>query len=271
MRDKRRRSPRRDSEPPEAPPLSGFALITGGGRGIGASIARALAAGGWRVAVTGRTREQVEAVANEIGGRALVGDVSRRDDVERWFAEAGDIDLLVNNAGIASGGAPAWEEDLGEWWRVFEVNMLGAFLCCRAVLPGMIERAHGRIINISSNAAYGPIGSLSVLESAYSASKAALSRFTEVLNEQTRRYRVFVFAVSPGLVRTDMTKGVFPENAPWTTPERVALLVCAIAEGRLDKLAGRYLHAERDPVDELERRADEIIAEDLNVIRLRRK
>src|SRR5947208_15152918 len=82
--------------------LSGVALVTGGGRGIGANIARELAEGGMRVWVTGRTREQVEAVAAETGGRALVGDVSEREDVEAWFAEVGhEPDLLVNNAGMA--------------------------------------------------------------------------------------------------------------------------------------------------------------------------
>jgi 3-oxoacyl-[acyl-carrier protein] reductase len=273
MRDKGRKSTPPGSAPPapETHPLSGQAVITGGGRGIGASIARELAGVGWRVAVTGRTREQVEAVANEIGGRALIGDVSRRADVERWFAEAGDVDLLVNNAGIASGGVPAWQEDPDEWWRVFEVNMLGAFLCCRTVLPGLIDRRRGRIINVSSNNAFLPVRGRSILESAYSASKAALSRFSEVLNEQTSPHGVFVFTVSPGLVRSDMTRGVFPENAPWTPPELAPRLVRAIAEGRLDSLAGRYLHAEHDPVAELERRADEIIAQDFNAIRLRRK
>ncbi len=273
MRDRRRKSVPPGSEPPapETPALSRLALITGGGRGIGASIARELAGAGWRVAVTGRTREQVEAVANEIGGHALVGDVSRRDDVQRWFAEPGDVDLLVNNAGIATGGAPAWEEDPDEWWRVFEVNVLGAFLCCRTVLPGMVDRGRGRIINVSSGAAYLPVRGRSVLESAYSASKAALSRFSEVLNEQTSPHGVFVFHISPGLVRSDMTKGVFPEDAPWTPSELAPRLVRAISEGRLDRLAGRYLHAEHDPVDELERRADEIIDQDLNAIRLRRK
>jgi NAD(P)-dependent dehydrogenase (short-subunit alcohol dehydrogenase family) len=213
----------------------------------------------------------VEAVANEIGGRALVGDVSQRDDVERWFAEAGDVDLLVNNAGIGTGGVPAWKEEPHEWWRVFEVNVLGAFLCCRTVLPGMIDRGQGRIVNVSSGAAYLPVHGRSVLESAYSASKAAVSRFSEVLNAQTSPHGVLVFHVSPGLVRSDMTKSVFPENASWTPPELAPRLVRAIADGRLDRLAGRYLHAEHDPVDEVERRADEIIAEDLNVIRLRRK
>ena len=86
------------------------ALVTGGGRGIGAGIARELAAAGWHVTVTGRTKEQVEAVAAEIGGAAVVGDVSKREDVERMLAEAGPIDLLVANAGIAI-WEDSWETD----------------------------------------------------------------------------------------------------------------------------------------------------------------
>lgn len=82
--------------------LSGVALVTGGGRGIGANIARELAGAGMDVVVTGRTAEQVEAVAEEVGGRALVGDVSRPEDVERWFAGLRQLDLLVNNAGISA-------------------------------------------------------------------------------------------------------------------------------------------------------------------------
>ena len=101
--------------------LSGVALVTGGGRGIGANIARELAAAGMEVAVTGRTAEQVEAVAAEIGGRALVGDVSTRADVARWFAELGDVDLLVNNAGISGSQDNAWEEDPDDWWRACQL------------------------------------------------------------------------------------------------------------------------------------------------------
>jgi NAD(P)-dependent dehydrogenase (short-subunit alcohol dehydrogenase family) len=87
-------------------PLSGRALVTGGGRGIGENIARELAAAGMRVLVTGRTQTQVESVARDIGGRALIGDVSKREDVERWASEAGDVDLLVCNAGVSGLDSP---------------------------------------------------------------------------------------------------------------------------------------------------------------------
>jgi NADP-dependent 3-hydroxy acid dehydrogenase YdfG len=104
------------------------ALVTGGGRGIGADIARELAGDGWHVTVTGRTLEQVEAVAAEIGGAAVVGDVSQRADVERMVAEADPLDLLVANAGIGLREENAWEADLDDWWRVFETNVLGVHL-----------------------------------------------------------------------------------------------------------------------------------------------
>jgi NAD(P)-dependent dehydrogenase (short-subunit alcohol dehydrogenase family) len=242
------------------------ALVTGGGRGIGRNIALELAAAGAHVTVTGRTRDQVEAVAEEIGGRALVGDASRREDVERWFAEGGDLDLLVNNAGTSVGEHnAAWELDPSDWWHVFEVNVLGVYLCSRAAIPGMLARGGGRIVNVASGAAYLP----DTKSTAYSASKAAVHRFSEILADQLRPHGIPVFSISPGLVRTEMTKGA-PDDAPWTPPELAPRLVRALASGRLDRLAGRYLHAEHDDVDELEARADEIVENDLNAIRLRR-
>jgi 3-oxoacyl-[acyl-carrier protein] reductase len=244
--------------------LDGVALVTGGGRGIGAGIARELAEAGMRVAVTGRTAEQVEAVAAEIGGTGFVGDVSRREDVERWVAELGEVDLLVANAGIAGWESAAWEVDPDEWWHVFEVNVLGVYLCCRAVIPGMIERGRGRIVITGSGAAYLP-GSSST---AYSASKAAVWRFGETLAKQLEPHGIPVFVISPGLVRTEMTEGVFSGDAPWTPPELAPRLVRALASGRADALSGRYIHAEHDDVDDLVRRADEIREQDLNAIRL---
>ena len=147
-----------------------IALVTGGGRGIGANIARRLAGDGWEVVVAARTREQVETVAGEIGGRAVALDVTDREAVERVVADAQPIDLLVANAGVANQGAPTWEMEPDDWWRVFEVNVLGVHLCCRAVIPGMLERGSGRIVITGSGAAYLPPGSGG--RTAYPASKA---------------------------------------------------------------------------------------------------
>lgn len=241
------------------------ALVTGGGRGIGAGIARELAGAGWHVTVTGRTAEQVEEVAREIGGTAVVGDVAKREDVERMLAEAGEIDLLCANAGVAVWES-SWETDPEEWWHLFEVNVLGAYLTCRLALPGMIERGGGRIVITGSGSSYLPGGG----SSAYSASKAAVGRFGEVLAGQVAEHGVKVFVISPGLVRTEMTDR-FGDDAPWTPPELAPRLVLELASGRFDALSGRYLHAEHDPPDELERRIPRILEEDLNAIRLRRE
>jgi 3-oxoacyl-[acyl-carrier protein] reductase len=251
--------------------LVGVALVTGGGRGIGRSIALDLAGAGMQVAMSARTRAQVEAVASETGGLAIEADVSRREDVERMVGETererGPIDLLVANAGVSLWEENAWELEPDEWWRVLEVNLLGVYLCCRAVIPGMLERGRGRIVITGSGAAYLP-GSTST---AYSASKAAAWRFGNVLAEQLRPHGIPVFVISPGLVKTEMTADSFGDDAPWTPPELAPRLVRALASGRLDALSGRYIHAEHDAdLDDLARRADEIVANDLNAIRLRR-
>jgi 3-oxoacyl-[acyl-carrier protein] reductase len=246
------------------------ALVTGGGRGIGANVARELASAGMRVAVSARTREQVDAVASEIGGLAVVADVSRSEDVELLVEdverELGPIDLLVANAGISIlEPEGAWNVHTERWWHVHEVNVLGVFLCCRTVIPGMLERGRGRIVIVASGAAYLP-GSTST---SYSSSKAAVNRFGETLANQLRG-RIPVFPISPGLVRTEMTDGTFPDDAPWTPDECAPQLVRALASGRFDRLSGRYLHAEHDPPEELEERIEQVLADDLNVIRLRR-
>lgn len=250
------------------------AIVTGGGRGIGRLIVLELADAGARVAVTGRTRRQVEATADEIGGLGIVGDVSLAGDVAQLVAEVesklGPIDLLVNNAGISGHQSPFEAESPEEWWNVFEVNVRGAYLCCRAVVPGMSARGHGRIVNVGSGASYLPPNGLPALGTAYGASKAALGRFTETLAAELAPRGVFPFLISPGLVKTDMAGPVFPEDSPWTAPELAPRLVRVLASGRADALAGRYIHAEHDDIEELIQRADEIATEDLNAIRLRR-
>ena len=250
--------------------LSGqVALVTGGGRGIGRRVALELAQAGASVAVAARSAGEVEETAAEAGGLALECDVSDRASVEaavaRVEAELGPVDLLVANAGTNLEEERAWELEPADWWRVFEVNVLGVYLCCRAVIPGMIERGRGRIVNVASGSAYLPGGTAT----AYSASKAAVHRFSETLAGQLEPYGIPVFSISPGLVQTAMTSG-FPADAPWTPPELAPKLVRALASGRLDALSGRYLHAEHDDVDDLAARAEKIVADDLNAIRLRR-
>ncbi len=243
------------------------ALVTGGGRGIGAGIARALAGDGWDVVVGARSRAQVEAVADEIAGEWVQIDVADRGSVERSVAAAGELDLLVGNAGISEGHEPrpSWEIDPDDWWHVYEVNVLGVHLCCRAVIPGMLERGRGRIVITGSGAAYLP----GPTSTAYAPSKAAVCRYGEMLaNELAGRIPVFFF--SPGLVQTELTGGAFGDEAPWTPPELAPELVRRLATGRYDALAGRYLHAEHDNVDELLDRIDEVRERDLNAIRLRR-
>jgi NAD(P)-dependent dehydrogenase (short-subunit alcohol dehydrogenase family) len=245
------------------------ALITGGGRGIGRSIALELESAGAQVAVAARSADEIHDTATEVAGLAIEADVTDPDDVERMVEETerelGPIDLLAANAGIGGAGGPLWKSDREEWWRVFEVNVHGVYLCCRAVLPGMLERGRGRIIITGSGAGYLP-GSTNT---AYAASKAAVNRLAETLAESLRDTPVRVFHFSPGLVQTEMTSD-FAADAPWTPPELAPRLVRVLASGRADALAGRYIHAEHDDIEDLIRRADEIRDQDLNAIRLRR-
>ena len=226
------------------------ALITGGGRGIGATIARSLAADGWSVVVTARSRDEIDAVAGETGGRALEMDVSNRESVERGFDAIGHVDLLVANAGIGNAG---------DFWRTFEINVLGVHLCCEAALRHGVSR----IVITGSGASYLPGAS----DTSYTSSKAAVCRYAETLNNAVD---IPVFVFSPGLVRTAMTESHVPADAPWTPPELAPELVRKLATGRYDELAGRYIHAEHDDVDDLLARIDEIRERDLNAIRLQR-
>jgi NAD(P)-dependent dehydrogenase (short-subunit alcohol dehydrogenase family) len=244
--------------------LEGRALVTGGGRGIGANIARELSGAGMEVWVTGRTAAQVEETAAAIGGHGLVGDVTSREDVERWVLEANPLDLLVANAGIGNRGV-SWELDVEKWWEAFEVNVLGVHLSCNAVIPGMLERGRGRIVITGSGASYLP----GATDTSYTSSKAAVCRYGETLANALRD-RIPVFVISPGLVRTAMTDGHFPDEAPWTPPECAPELVLKLASGGYDALAGRYLHAEHTNVDKMVAEIDEVEERDLQAIRLRR-
>jgi 2-hydroxycyclohexanecarboxyl-CoA dehydrogenase len=181
------------------------ALVTGGGRGIGRAIALRLAADGLAVAVAARSRDQVDDTARAAPGRALpllldVTDAaSIAAAVERTVRELGPVDVLVNNAGIAE-SAPFAKTEPDFWDRHFDVNVRGPYLLTRAVLPGMLERRWGRVINVASLA--GLFGSPYV--TAYTASKHALVGFTRALATEVSGKGVTVNALCPGFTATDI-------------------------------------------------------------------
>jgi len=186
------------------------ALVTGGGRGIGRSIALALAHAGADVAVASRSPEQTERVAAEVrlAGRraaALCADVTSRDAVREMAGGAaaalGPIDILVNCAGDAE-SAPFLRTDLGLWERMLAVNLTSVYLCTSALLPGMIERGWGRVINVASNA--GLAGYAYV--TAYCAAKHGVVGLTRALALEVAAKGVTVSAICPGYVDTDMTR-----------------------------------------------------------------
>ena len=187
------------------------ALITGGGRGIGRAVALAFAREGARVALVARTAGEVEraarAIADECGVETAHAacDVSDRGSVERAFGEVGGRfgrgpDILVNNAGIAE-SAPLTKTSDEMWQRLLAINLTGTFYCTRAVLPAMIERGWGRVINIASIA--GKTGAPYI--AAYSASKHGVLGLTRSVALEVARKGVTVNAVCPGYVDTEMT------------------------------------------------------------------
>lgn len=253
------------------------ALVTGGSRGIGREIARALAMQGAKVAVTARNSEKLRETVKLItdaGGEcaAFTMDVTDYNSIAQAVGDIveryGAIDLLVNNAGIGGGGAPLWDSDIDEWWYIQEVNVKGVMMVCRAVMPAMIERRQGRVINIGSYAAFYPNGD----SSGYSVSKAALTRITDCTAEAAKEYGVSVFVISPGLVMTDMTRDAPPfQDLPasaWTPIEKSGELCVQLATGKADQLTGRFIHCVDDDLDELIARAGEIIENDTQVMRL---
>ena len=265
------------------------AIVTGAGRGLGRATALALARAGARVGVVARSGGQIAETALEIsktGGEALavVADVSDAASVERMAREMertlGQVDLLVNNAGTVGPLGPIWEADPGDWWHSIEVNLRGPYLCSRALLPGMIARRRGRIINLSTGAAAVAVAHMG----AYVVAKTALTRFTENLAAELLNSGVSVFAVGPGTVRTAMTEYVLESEAgkkwlPWfrklydrgldVPAEKAAQRVVRLASGRADALSGRFLGIS-DDLEKLLGRLEEVKRADLYTLRIRK-
>ena len=184
------------------------ALVTGASRGIGRAIAAELAAAGASVVVGYRSgQEEAEALAKELGGRAIQADVSSPDDARRLVEEAGDLDILVNNAGLTRDGLLARMSD-DDWRTVLDTNLSSVFYTCRAVTRPMMKKRAGSIVNISS--VVGVHGNWG--QTNYAASKAGIIGFTKSLARELGSRNVRANVVAPGYVKTQLTE-VLPEEA----------------------------------------------------------
>ena len=203
------------------------ALVTGGASGLGRACAQRL-----------RT-EGHEAITADIGDEADVRlDVTDDEAVGRVVAELGPIDILLNSAGIVGPNAPLWETSRAEWDATFAVNVHGTVALCRAVIPGMVDRGWGRIVNFASMA--GKDGNPNL--SAYSASKAAVIGLTKSLGKELATSRVLVNAIAPAVIATEMNRATAPDVLAHMTglipmkrvgrPEEVAELVAWLASER---------------------------------------
>ena len=187
------------------------ALVTGGSRGIGRAIALELGRGGADVVVGFRTgREEAEAVASEVGGRAVEADVSDPESAKALVDTSGDLDILVNNAGVTRDGVLARMSD-DDWRTVLETNLSSVFYTCRAAVRPMMKRRGGAIVNVSSIVGvHGNWG-----QTNYAASKAGIIGFTKSLARELGSRNVRANVVVPGYVRTQLTD-VLPEGATET-------------------------------------------------------
>ncbi|MFQ5689069.1 MAG: SDR family NAD(P)-dependent oxidoreductase [Gemmatimonadota bacterium] len=216
------------------------AVVTGGGRGIGAAIARALVAAGAGVVVAARSEEQIERVAGELreaGGQAwaVPCDVADRAAVDALAGAAtqrlGHVDILVNNAGVGHSAAIK-DLSLEDWTRVLAVNATGTYLCTRAFLGPMMERGWGRVVNVASVA--GVAGARYI--AAYSASKHAVVGFTRCAAIEAAPRGVTVNAVCPAFVDTDMARGAIERVAGRTGLSEEDALGAVLATTRQPRL-----------------------------------
>lgn len=254
------------------------AIVTGAGKGLGKAMALTLAEAGADITVAARTQADIEATAQEViklGRRALAipTDVTKEDEVERMvkttLAELGKVDILVNNAGafvmkpvIPLPGLKTalsqllpyfdYPTTVEEWNLVLSTNIIGTFLCVKAVGPYMIERKGGKIINISSEAATKAFNFYTV----YSASKAAIEQFTRCLAVEWARYSINVNAIAPGYFRTDTTEFAYKDDAlrehmrhqiplrRFGDPRDIGLMAVYLASEASDYLTGQVIYCD---------------------------
>jgi 3-oxoacyl-[acyl-carrier protein] reductase len=265
------------------------ALITGAGRGIGRAIALAYAAEGARLALAARTRSELEHTAQAAQTRGastciLQVDVSDQTQVEDMVRQTvtrfGTVDILVNNAGIAGPVGALHENDVAAWIRTVQVNLIGTYLCCRAVLPIMLAQNCGKIINLSGAGATNAWPHLS----AYGVSKVAVVRLTETLALELQGTNIQVNALGPGSVHTQMWEelrdgahtagdaqlyalGQRVTSGGGASIDQAAALAVFLASEASGTLSGRLVSAVSDAFDHIPARIDQIMSSDTWTLR----
>ena len=235
------------------------AIITGGGRGLGRSVALAFGKEGAKVVVAARTQEEIEHVAEELRSLrkdaiAIPTDVSSEDQVNQMVKRAweayGTIDILVNNAGARGPIAPIHEISLAEWEQTLRVNLTAAFLCTKAVLPVMIKKREGKIINVATTMTPRPN------LTPYMVAKAGLIHLTKQLSRELKEYNIQLNAIHPGVMDTQMQEEIrkagakaigtdmferLKEEGILHPPSEPAKLVLFLASRAADGITGEYL------------------------------
>lgn len=265
------------------------ALITGAGRGIGKAIALAYAREGATLALAARTHAQLEQTAREaqaLGAATclVAADVTETTQVEEMVRHTLErfsrIDILVNNAGIAGPIAPLQESDVTAWMRTLQVNVMGIYLCCRAVLPSMLQHQHGKIINVAGAGATAAWRNIS----AYVVSKAAVVRLTETLALELQDYNIHVNALGPGSIHTQMWEelrdgaqsigdtnlyalGQRVTSGGGASIEQAAALAVFLASPASGVLSGRLISAVTDDIPNLPAQIPRIMASDALTLR----
>ncbi len=238
-------------------------LITGGSRGIGKAVAKAFLTAGARVIIAGRSQSALDAAVEELGSlgpiQGIRADVSKQKDVELLVEKAaappGTIDVLVNAAAIQKPIGPFLETDMADWIRCLQIDLIGTALCCKAVLPSMVQRESGRIINFAGGGSTSPRPNFT----AYACAKTAVVRFTETLALEVAPYGISVNAISPGAVHTrmlDETLAAGPKagaaeleevrrlvQGAATPPEVAAALALHLASAPSPRVTGRLISA----------------------------
>ena len=263
-------------------------IITGGSGGIGKAIAIAFAREGAHLVLASRTQSQLEASKQEIESlseakveilRADVSDAKQVKDLVDFALERfATIDILVNCAGVLGPVGLSSEIDAQKWLEAVQINLFGTFLCIKAVLPVMMAKKKGKIINFSGGGAVSPRPRFS----AYSAAKAAVVRLTETLAEEVKEYDIDINAIAPGAVNTrlldevlkageaageELVKAIKQKQDGGTPPEKAAELAVFLASSESDGLTGRLISAVWDNWRESPKHMDEIISSDIFTMR----